>query len=203
MKHQNVRQKLIEQTILSVANNGLDKTTTKAIVSGTDINEAYIYTYFGNKEDLLDKTFEALDYELVNKLSTHIAIMGERELDFETRCRFYFSILWRFILNNPERSLCFIRYYYSPYFANNSAEAHHERYAKLIDTLSVAFNPKANVWMLLNHVLNVMFDFAKKIFDGALEDNEDSAEHIFRLLYYSISPYINDSIKRNEEKNNG
>jgi len=195
MKHQNVKQRLIEQTILTVAQNGLDKTTTKAIVADTGINEAYIYTNFGNKEDLLAKTFDALDYELVEKLTTHLAIMSEKELDYETRCRFYFEIIWRFILNNRDRALCFLRYYYSPYFAKNSADEHKKRYEKITETFSTAFNPRANVWMLLNHMLNVILDFAVKVFNDAVPDNDDTAEHVFRLLYYSINPYIKDEIK--------
>lgn len=56
LKHHNVRSRLIDNTIMVIAANGLDKTTTKAIVKGTDINEAYIYSHFSDKEDLLSKT---------------------------------------------------------------------------------------------------------------------------------------------------
>lgn len=45
MKHYDVQSRLIDRTIIVIAENGLDKTTTKAIVKGTDINEAYIYRY--------------------------------------------------------------------------------------------------------------------------------------------------------------
>ena len=41
MKHHNVRNRLIDNTIMVIAANGLDKTTSKAIVKGTDINEEY------------------------------------------------------------------------------------------------------------------------------------------------------------------
>ena len=64
VKHHNVRNRLIDNTIMVIAANGLDKTTTKAIVKGTDINEAYIYSHFSDKEDLLAKVFETLDEAL-------------------------------------------------------------------------------------------------------------------------------------------
>ena len=57
MKHHNVRDTLIDRTISVIASEGLDKTTTKAIVTGTDINEVYIYRKFENKEELLTRAF--------------------------------------------------------------------------------------------------------------------------------------------------
>jgi len=194
MKHYNVAQRLIEQTIIAVAKNGLDKTTTKSIVAGSNINEAYIYSYFGNKEDLLNKTFEALDNELVDVLSKNLNVMGNAQVNYEARCRRYFNIIWRFILNGPERTLCFTRYYYSPYFSNNAADSHKARYEEFTKVFSQAFKPDANVWMLLNHILNVLLDFAIKVFDGSVPDDDDTAEHVFRLLFYSITPYIKDEI---------
>ncbi len=75
MKRQNVCATLIDRTIVVIANEGLDKTTTKAIVSGTDINEAYIYRYFKDKEDLLKKSFDTLDNELYNVVTDRKSVV--------------------------------------------------------------------------------------------------------------------------------
>ncbi len=189
MKHQNVRDTLIAQTIAVIAAEGLDKTTTKAIVSGTDINEAYIYRYFTDKEDLLSKAFDALDEELVAKAMLHVSVMYMREIDYETRCRLFFSAMWSFLLGNREKCLTFIRYYYSPYFGKYSSAAHKERYKPLAAKFSDGFASKTNVWMLLNHILNILLDFAVKVFDGEIPNDDNTAEHVFRLVYHSVMPY--------------
>ena len=44
--------------------------------------------------------------------------------------------------------------------------------------------------MILNHILNVLTDFAVKVFSNQVGDNDDTAEHVFRLVYYSVSPYL-------------
>lgn len=190
MKRQNVCATLIDRTIVVIANEGLDKTTTKAIVSGTDINEAYIYRYFKDKEDLLKKSFDTLDNELYNVVTREIEIMGIKKIDYELRCRVFFDKVWRFLLSNREKCLAFVRYYYSPYFKKYSDEEHKLRFFPLIEKFRQAFNPEANVWMLMNHILNVMLDFAIKVYDGAVKDNDDTEEHVFRLVYYSIRPYF-------------
>ena len=124
VKHHNVRNRLIDNTIMVIAANGLDKTTTKAIVKGTDINEAYIYSHFSDKEDLFAKVFEVLDTELVAKAMQHVEVMYMRELEYEIRCRVFFAAIWKFFLGNRDKCLAFVRYYYSPYFGKYSAETH-------------------------------------------------------------------------------
>jgi hypothetical protein len=61
MKQDELRRRLIDGTIHVIAQDGLDKATTKQIGIETSINQAYIYRCFEDKEDMLKKTFEELD----------------------------------------------------------------------------------------------------------------------------------------------
>ena len=190
MKHQNVRNRLIENTIRIIAENGFDKTTTKAIVSGTDINEAYIYRDFSDKEDLFVKVFDQLDEELNAKLMQHLPVMYMSELEFEVRCRVFFTAVWKFLLGNKEKCLAFVRYYYSPYFSKYSADRHKQRYRSLVEKFSEAFIDEADVWMILNHILNVMLDFAVKVHNDHMSKEDSYSEHVFRVIYRSVEQYF-------------
>ncbi len=190
MKRDEFRQRLIDGAIHVIAQDGLDKATTKLIGTVTNTNEAYIYRCFEDKEDMFAKAFEALDEELVNKAMQHVSVMYMQEMEYETRCWVFFTSVWKFMLSNRDKCLTFIRYYYSPYFAKYSAEAHKRRYIPLVEKFKDAFRDEANVWMLLNHILNVMLDFAVKVFSGAVPDNDNTAEHVFRLIYGSIKQYF-------------
>jgi AcrR family transcriptional regulator len=185
-----MRQTLVARTIQVIANEGLDKTTTKAITAGTGINEAYIYRYFSDKEDLLAKAFDELDEELVVKAMQNVSIMCMETMDYEVRCRFYFGAMWKFLLGNREKCLAFVRYYYSPYFSKCSSENHKRRYTPLIEKFSNAFKADADVWMILNHILNVMLDFAVKVHNDQMSNDDDHAEHVFRVVYRSIEQYF-------------
>lgn len=190
MRQDETRQRLIDGTIHVIAREGLDKTSTKQIGLATATNEAYIYRCFSGKEDLLAKTFAALDEELVSKTLYHFPVMRMSDIDFETRCRFYFTAIWEFLLGNRDKCLAFIRYYYSPYFAKYSSDEHQQRFAPLVRKFEEAFRDEANVWMILNHILNTMLDFAVKVYDGAVPNDEDTAEHVFRLIYASVRQYF-------------
>lgn len=190
MKHTNVKEVLIDSAITVLGSAGMDKATTKAIVAGTGISEVYIYRHFANKEDLLAKAFEKLDDELVQKAMLHIHVMYIQSMEYRERCRFFFSAVWEFLLQNQVKCTAFVRYYYSPYFAKYSANAHKERFTPLVSKFQDAFKDEANVWMLLNHILTTMLDFAVKVYDGQLPNNEDTAEHIFRVIYHAVRPYF-------------
>ena len=190
MSPSDIRETLIERTITVIANDGLDKTTTKAIVTGTNINEAYIYRHFSGKEDLLAKTFEKLDEELMAKAIQYLDVMYLHEMNFEIRCRIYFTKIWEFLLGNRKKCLTFVRYYYSSYFQRYSAKAHKQRYAPLVEKFKQVFKDEADVWMILNHILNVMFSFSVLVHNGEMPEEDNYAEHVFRVIYASIKQYF-------------
>ena len=199
MKHQNVRERLIENTIKIIAEHGFDKATTKTIVSGTGINEAYIYRDFTDKEDLFVSVFDKLDEELLAKLMQHLPVIYMREIELEVRCRLLFTEIWKFLLEYKERCLAFMQYYYSPYFKIHSADQHKKRYLPLIEEFSKAFIDEADVWMILNHMLDVMLSFAVRVHNEHMPSEDNYSEHVFRVVYHSVEQYF----KKDEVKHNG
>ena len=193
MSPQDMREKLIARTISVIATEGLDKTITKAITTGTGINEAYIYRHFSDKKDLLSKAFDKLDEELVAKVMQHLPVMYMQELEYELRCRVFFEAVWKFLLGNKEKCLAFVQYYYSLYFTKYSAESHKRRYIPIVEKFKDAFKDEADVWMILNHILNVMLDFAVKVHNGQMPSEDNYSEHVFLVIYRSVEQYFRKS----------
>lgn len=193
MKQDEIRKKLIDGTICVIAKEGLDKASTKQIGMATSINEAYIYRCFAGKEDMFTKVFDALDEELLAKTLQHVQVMSLSGMEFEQRCRSYFFAIWKFLLANRDKCLTYVQYFYSPYFVKYSADGHKKRFFPLIKVFQSAFNDEADVWMLLNHILNVMLDFAVKVHNGQMSHEDDYAEHVFRVIYVSVKQYFREN----------
>ncbi len=196
MRNNDVRQKLIDGTIHVIAQEGLDKASTKLIGTTTHTNEVYIYRCFKDKEDMLARTFDALDDELFKMAMKYIKVMESTNLDWEVRCRLYFSSMWGFMLGSKEKCLTYVRYFYSTYFTRNSAASHYQRFIPLINEFKGAFKEEADVWMILNHILNVMLDFAVKVHNNLMSSEDNYSEHVFRVIYASVKQYF----RRYEEK---
>lgn len=190
MKQAEIRHKLIDGTIHVIAQGGLDKATTKQIGTETSVNEAYIYRCFAGKEDLFSKTFDYLDNELADITMQYVSVMYMTDMDFQQRCRFFFFKVWDLLLSNSEKCLTYVRYYYSPYFKKYSHDSHKSRFKPLLDRFRPAFIDEADVWMILNHILDVMLGFAVKVHNGHMSDSDDYGEHVFRVIYAAVKQYF-------------
>lgn len=193
MKQDEFRRRLIDGTIHVISRDGLDKASTKQIGLETNINQVYIYRCFNDKEDMFSKAFDKLDEELFSKAMQYIEIMYLHSMEYEMRCRFYFSAIWNFLLQDRDKCIAYVRYYYSPYFTRYSAESHKRRFKPLVEKFRGAFKDEADVWMILNHILNVMLDFAIKVHNDQMSKEDDYVEHIFRVIYASIKQYFKTS----------
>ena len=193
MKREEFRQKLIEGTIRVIAREGLDKASTKLIGQTTSANEAYIYRCFNDKEDMFAKAFGTLDEELLSKTMEHVEVMYQSGMPFELRCRSYFFAIWDFLIGNRDRCLAYMQYFYSPYFVKHSAEDHKKRFAPLVAKFRPAFKDEADVWMILNLVLNVALDFAVKVHNDQMPNNDDYSEHVFRVIYAAVKQYFRNN----------
>lgn len=193
MKRDEIRQKLIDGTIHVIAREGLDKASTKLIGQTTSTNEAYIYRCFNDKEDMFAKAFDTLDEELLAKTMELVEVMYQSNMTFELRCRIYFFAMWDFLTGNRDRCLAYMQYFYSPYFVKYSAEDHKKRFAPLVTKFRVAFKDEADVWMILNHILNVAFDFAVKVHNHQMPDSDDYSEHVFRVIYVAVKQYFRNN----------
>ena len=193
MKQEETRQRLIDGTIRVIAREGMDKATTKQIGLETNINEAYIYRCFADKEDMFAKAFASLDNELEREIDKRLPILSMPDLSNRERARILYGFLWRFLLGKKDKCKCYIQYYHSPYFNKYSAKEHSARYQPLVDRFTAAFKEEAKVKMLLNFSLNTMLLFALKVFDGLIPDDDDTEEHVFRVIYGSIQQYFKET----------
>lgn len=196
MKNERVyREVFINNTIRLVAEGGFEKATTRAIagerreINNIKLNEAHIYRVFGTKENLFAETFAVLDNELISVIKEGLSVFDAQK-DFKEQCQGFFLKLWRFLLRNEEKCRYYTRYYHSVYFKNDIYKAHMKKYEILVEKLSPAFVPGANVWSLLHHIITVMLDFAIRVYNGALGYTEENADHIFTVSYSSITPYL-------------
>ena len=190
MTKEEVRQTLIDGTIHIIATKGFDGATTKQIGTYTGINEAYIYRNFVDKEDMFVASFNVLDQELVNALLHAMPVMDDESLDPYERSFLFFSAMWKFFLDKQERSICFMRYYYSYYFFKYSVDEHKRAYHKVIEEMAPAFKEGTDVWMMLNHMLDIFLAWVVKTVNGVCENNDKTVSTIFGLIYDSVEKHL-------------
>lgn len=196
-----VRETLITNTIRLISVGGFEMATTRAIVHSGEapkdmkLNEVYIYRLFGGKEKLYEEAFRRLDNQLVSALVNCLKSVGPLESDPRNQLYKVFVRTWRFLLNNEANCRCYVRYYYSVYFRGESLVTHRNSFDKIVAAFAPLFKEEADVTSIMHSVLTTLLDFAIRVYNEDLEDNNVNAEHIFNVLYCSMQSYFKSGIQ--------
>ena len=78
----------------------------------------------------------------------------------------------------------------------SSIEAHKKLFAGIVSEMEFLFNEHADVASILHSVFTALFDFAIRVYNGELEDNEKNRPHIFNVLYCMMMTYFKDNIQQ-------
>lgn len=194
-----VKDLLISNAIHTIAEGGFEKATTKEMTycGGTlpniKMNEVYIYRLFGSKENLYESAFARLDNELFGAFRRGVDRVGNFETDVYDSLNKFFAMAWDFVLSDEERCRCYVRYYYSIYFKGNSREAHKKLFSDIVEDIAPIFKEDADVEAILHSVFTSFLDFAIRVYNGDLENNEINRPHIFNVLRCMMMNYLKTS----------
>ncbi|MBQ2255376.1 MAG: TetR/AcrR family transcriptional regulator, partial [Clostridia bacterium] len=159
---------------------------------GFKMNEVYIYRVFGSKEALYESAFSQLDNELFAAFRRGVQAAGGFDRETKQRLYAFFLKAWQFILGNEERCRCYVRYYYSVYFKGQSRSAHRMLFGEMVKEMEPLFKDEADTESIMHSVFTALFDFAIRVYNGELEDNEVNRQHIFNVLYCMMMTYFKD-----------
>ena len=202
MKHEaKIKELLVNNAIHLIAEGGFEKATTKELaycggaLPGFKMNEVYIYRFFGSKNNLYEAAFVVLDKELYAAFCNAVKAIGGFEDNPKEKFFKFFSEAWRFILGNEERFRYYVRYYYSIYYTSSSVNAHKKLFASIETEVTPLFKEEADVHSILHSVFIALLDFAIRVYNKDLEDNEKNRPHIFNVLYCMMASYLKDNIR--------
>lgn len=190
MKAENMRLALINSTIQTISEVGIDGATTKLLATKAGVNEAYIYRIFGGKEQLFKETFTYIDKEFSAAMLKFFPVLYDRNFDAKLSFRNFFEKIWQYALTDKERCSFFIRYYYSRCYTNLISEERKIIYAKVMKRFDMAFPYGTDTWWLFNHILDVIFSSAVKILRNELPDNKQTKDNVFNLIFAALQPHL-------------
>lgn len=201
-REQELREILIHNTVRLVAEGGFEKATTKAITFDGEtlpdmrMNEVYIYRIFGNKEHLYEAAFECLDEEFAEDLQRCVEYYRDASGCVRERLCEVFLRVWRFAINNETQCRFYIRYYYSIYFKGQSLAGHNQRFSEIVNCFRPLFKDEADVVAIMHSVLTLLLDFANRVYNGDLADDDINRPHIYNVLYCAMESYFAEEVRK-------
>ena len=188
----NTRRELIDGTVRTVANIGLENTTTDAICKESGMNVSMIYRLYNTKEELIADAFAAVDDEFVGVILKGFPVLSYESIDFESRCHVLFSKCWEYIMAHPDELIFYVRYYYSSSFQRYSNDDHIKRFSALFGKMKTAFPETTDVRMVLHHILDTLLGEARKQINDPKTDSAVAREKCFRLIFSVVKSYVRE-----------
>ena len=186
---------LIRAAIHAVAQDGLERTTTRSIGAAAGINDAYIYRCFSDKEDLLSRAYMLVNEDLVGLLIRRIGEAGKKGMtDGYQRFAYIIRGLWDALLDNPENCIFCDYYYHSASYKKHTAELHHAVAMRLLDKMGENHNLRPQAEFSLYHLMETLFAFAAKAVEGYYPKTEDGFEQVAARLYMAFCSIVTQTV---------
>ena len=194
MTHNKIRTALMDATVKIVARDGLEKLTTRSIANECGLHDTYIYRYFLDKEDLLQRTFLRQDHILNELILENMKDVDVTGLHFKEKLKLVWMPAWKLLINNKDECKFYVRYYYSPYF-ENAAEEFKEDNRALMDVFKSFFDTNIDVDMLYHYNIDTLLHMAMRVATGEMDYRETLDEEIFELIY-SINTIFTNRVEK-------
>ena len=195
-----MRRTFLESAVRVVAQYGLERTTTKLISNEANLNEAYIYRCFENKEMLLREAFLEEDKHFVQLLQKTLPVMRREHCSWKERAFLLWQPSWAFILEKEADCSFYYRYYYSASCQKYAYEDHLNCYRPLLEEIRGSFLPGTNLSLLLHQLFATMLTFAGRVVCGAVANSPELTRWAFAQIYCFIAPNIRPELLSEEGK---
>lgn len=180
---------LLTSTVRAVARYGMKDVSTRSISGDAGVNDAYIYRYFQDKEDLLKQAYLLENGKFMHLILRRIDEIREQAdtLSLPERFRLIFHTAWRYLIDTPDVCRFFMYYYHSPNFEKYAQEAYREQLDTLAEKVLPLFDTMADAEHCLYALFVLLNSFSLQVVAGELADDPAAEDRVFNMAFHAIS----------------
>ena len=184
----------IEGAIQKVAEIGIENTRTKEVADYAGFSEATMYRRFPTKENLLAETFYYIDKQISDILTESNYIRNPGGTSFETAIYEIWHKVFRYLIDNKEKTIFLIRYRYSSLYTDEirrKRQAYNGRFGPAYKIFEKHFgnSDKSSASFLINYIFEMTLCFAERIASGKLEDDRATEQAIWLAISSAVNAW--------------
>lgn len=193
------RLALLQSTVRAVAKYGMKDVSTRSISGDAGVNDAYIYRYFKDKEDLLMQAYLLENDRFMRHVIQRIDLVRKQTVTQEQadRFRLVFNAAWRYLIDTPDVCRFFMYYYHSPNFEKYAQEEYRKQLDMIAEKIAPLFNSEEDAEHCLYALFILLNSFSHQVVNGELPDNAETEDRVFRMTYNAICAQMKNSESEN------
>lgn len=174
------KEKLIKSVKDAVAKYGLSGISTRNIAEEAGVNDAYIYHFFKDKEELLLEAYMYENGQIFTALLNAVDDAHNLDIPFAEKAFLSFSKTWRYFLDNSDRLIFCVFYYHSEHF-ENATEYHNGQLKDLQERIGGYFPSEEICKQTMHALCTMLYDSSYSVISGKENDTEEYARRVFEM----------------------
>jgi AcrR family transcriptional regulator len=194
------RQALLQSTVRAVAKYGMKDVSIRSISADAGVNDAYIYRYFKDKEDLLVQAYLLENDRFMRHVMRCIELVQEQaalQEGIRDRYCIIFHTAWRYLLDTPDVCRFFMYYYHSPNFEKYAQETYKEQLDLLAGKIIRLFDCAEDARHCLYALFVLLNSCSIQVLNGELPDNAETEDRVYRMTYNAICAQMKNTEPEN------
>ena len=201
---QELKNKLQQSAFHIVMSDGIEGVTTRKLSRGCGLSEPYIYQCYNDIPDLMRDTFVKIDGEIsamIQELIEESPVRINSFQDMGKMCWLLWSFYWKFLMDYPERTVFYWRYYQSGYYTKELQYEREQNYGVFVgfirgEGMRLGFQNIRELECIVSMLIDDTVSLAVKILLGHLPEDcisvEDVYCSVFALLFRKLGLNIWD-----------
>ena len=195
---QELKSLLHESTFKIVMQEGIEHCTVRRVSSGCGLSDPYIYQCYSDLQDLMTSAFLEIDKE-VGELMFKIINENVKDVVFKKdgvkAAQLLWSAYWDFLMEKPEKTVFYWRFYQSAYYTLELHEERQKNY-KYFKTFvgkagkNLGVSEKADIDILISNIIDNTVSVAVKIHLGMFKDSDIAAQTVFHSVFALLFHYM-------------
>lgn len=193
---QELKDKLQRSALHLVATEGIERLSTRRLSAGCGLSDPYIYQCYSDIPELLADTFLRVDCEVAELMRTVIGtqfIAPAKPVKLADVCRLLWDAYWRYLMEDPERTVFYWRYYQSGYYNRDILAVREKNYRVFTDFIvntgkTLGLSDDAQRLAIVTMLIDDTVSAAVRITPGLYTEGCRQRGRYFLLRLFSATP---------------
>ena len=198
MKHKHTpeeqRRLIVQGTRHLIAVGGMNNFSFPKLMEETGINAPAVYELYKNKEDLLTSCYLDIDREIALLLERALKRVPPHRDQVEAiydYCWALWGAYWDYLMEDPERTLFYWRFYSSRYYTNaivSIRSRNFQAFFSFVENLDTRFHvsEKNNRQVLAGNLIDGTLSGAVKVITGGYPNDDLTVGTIYRTVFQPV-----------------
>lgn len=177
-----------------MATEGIEKLTVRKVSRGCGLSDPYIYQCYDDLPDLMRSAFLEIDEMVSRKISSHLKtedISADTPKEIEKVCWNIWSEYWDFLMEEPERTIFYWRYFQSGFFTRELMLKRRENFKDFIAFMNfigkkTGISSIADPEIIISNIIDSTIAMVVKIHLGFVDVMEDTKITAFYTVHSAL-----------------